>query len=129
MAFKEKRRWKFLGLPFTFTTYAIDEEYITINRGFLNRTEDVCYMYKVIDSRLESTFMERMFGLGTVICYTADVTNKELKMEHIRNAKMIKDYIVEQSERMRVKRRTLNTMNLNHNEFDEAEIMDHHDFD
>lgn len=46
MEFKEKKRWVFLGLPFTFTTYTITEEIVTIDEGFLNRKEDDCYMYK-----------------------------------------------------------------------------------
>ena len=43
MEFKEKKRWVFLGLPFTFTTYTINEEIVRIDEGFLNRKEDDCY--------------------------------------------------------------------------------------
>ena len=47
MEFKERKRWVFLGLPFTFTTYTIKEDLVTIDEGILNRkeylTEDYIY--------------------------------------------------------------------------------------
>ena len=35
-AYRERKRILFLGLPFTFTKYTIDEDVITIDTGFLN---------------------------------------------------------------------------------------------
>ena len=56
-----------------------------------------------------------MCGLGTIICYTGDVTDKVIKLEHIKNSKKINDYLLDQSEEMRRKRRTLNTLSLTQN--------------
>lgn len=112
MAYKEKKRWPFLGLPFTFTTYTVTEELITIDAGFLKRVENDCYLYKIIDVRLETSLLERIFGLGTVHCFSSDVTDPDLRLMHIKNAKEIKDYILRESEEQRLKRRTLNTQSL-----------------
>ena len=92
--FQEKKRWGFLGLPFTFTRYLIKDEMITVQEGFLNRKENDCYMYKVQDVELRTSLWERAFKLGTVVCYTGDTTNRELQLVHIRNAKQIKDFIL-----------------------------------
>lgn len=112
MEYQEKKRWLFLGLPFTFTKYTIGEEVITINSGLLNSRENDCYMYKVQDVELEVSLSERIFGLGTIVCYTGDTTHPKLYIEHIKNAKEIKNFILKESEEARRKRRTLNTLDI-----------------
>lgn len=112
MEYQEKKRWLFLGLPFTFTKYTIGEEVITINSGLLNSHENDCYMYKVQDVELEVSLSERIFGLGTIVCYTGDTTHPKLYIEHIKNAKEIKNFILKESEEARRKRRTLNTLDI-----------------
>ena len=116
--YMERKRWVFLGLPFTFTTYHVAENVITIDSGCFRKVENDCYMYKVQDVELVANFFERIAGLGTVICYTGDTTHPKLMLEHIKNAKTIKNYILEASENARMKRRTLNTLNIG------AEAMD-----
>ena len=112
MKFVERKRWVFLGLPFTFTVYTVKEDMITVQKGFLNRTENDCYMYKVQDVELQRSLGERIFGLGTVKCYTGDNTDTELYLTQIRNSKEIKDFILEVSETARQKRRTLNMLDI-----------------
>lgn len=112
MEYQERKRWLFLGLPFTFTKYTIGEDVITINAGLLRTRENDCYMYKVQDVELETSLMERICGLGTIVCYTGDTTHPKLLIEHIKHAKEIKDYILKESEEARRKRRTLNTLDI-----------------
>ncbi len=92
MNYKEKKRSMFFGLPWTFTSYTITDEIITVDAGLLNKQENDCYMYKVQDVKLTATLPERIFGLGTIICYTGDVTDKELRLSHIKHAKEIKNF-------------------------------------
>ena len=110
--FVEKKRWLFLGLPFTFTRYVIKEDMITVDTGVFTKVENDCYMYKVQDVKLTATLLERMFGLGTVICYTGDVTTPELRLTHIKHSREVKNYILKASEIARMKRRTLNTLDI-----------------
>ena len=110
--YKERKRLLFFGLPWTFTKYTLTDDMLTIQEGLLKTEENDCYMYKIQDVKLVTTLMERMFGLGTVICYTGDVTNPEIHLEHIKHAKEIKNYILKASEAARIKRRTLNTVDI-----------------
>lgn len=110
--FVEKKRTKFLGLPWCFTTYSITEEKVNIKRGFLTVVEDEAYMYKIQDVRLKKTPFERMFKLGTIVCFTGDNTHPELRIEQIKNATQIKDFILRASEEARLKRRTIHTMDI-----------------
>ena len=112
MAFVEKKRWTFLGLPLTFTKYTITEEQITINSGLFTRIENDCYMYKIQDTVLSVSLIQRIFGIATIICKTSDVTHGQLVLKNIKNAKTIKDFIVACSEEQRMKRRTINTLNI-----------------
>lgn len=110
--FIERKRWLFLGLPFTFTKYTIKEDMITVQTGLLKTVENDCYMYKVQDVAHTATLMEKIFKLGTVVCYTGDTTHPQLTLEHIRNSKAIKEFILKESEEARLKRRTVNMLDI-----------------
>lgn len=124
MQFVERKRWVFLGLPFTFTKYTVKDDLITIDLGFINKTEDDCYMYKVQDVRLKTSFWERVVRIGTVVCYTGDTTDKILELKHIKNARAVKDFILDASEKARMKRRTLNTLNIGADDMDDMDPAD-----
>lgn len=121
MGFIEKKRTKLFALPICFTTYTITDDKITICSGFLNITEDDAYMYKIQDVRLKKSFWERIFRIGTVICYTGDTTHPELILTHIKHAAEIKDYIMTASEEARRKRRTMHTLDIDVAELDDME--------
>lgn len=110
--FVEKKRWLFLGLPFTFTKYVIKEDMITVDTGVFTKVENDCYMYKVQDVEHTASIWERMVGLGTIVCYTGDTTHPKLLIEHIRNSKAIKEFILKESEEARLKRRTVNMLDI-----------------
>ena len=112
MEYHERKRWLFFGLPFTFTKYHIREDMITINTGLFKTTEDDCYMYKVQDVKLTRTLGEKMVGVGTIICYTGDSTDPQLVLKHIKKSKEIKEFILQASEQARLKRRTVNMLDI-----------------
>lgn len=121
--FVERKRWLFLGLPFTFTKYIVKEDMITIEAGFLKKVENDCYMYKVQDVEHTASLLERIFGMGTVVCYTGDTTHPRLVLEHIRNSRALKDFILKQSEEARMKRRTVNMLDIGSGDGDEGEML------
>lgn len=110
--FLERKRWLFLGLPFTFTKYIIKDDMLTMDQGFLRKVENDCYMYKIQDVEHTASLMERIFGLGSITCFTGDTTHPKLELTHIKHSKDIKNYILEASEAARIKRRTLNTLDI-----------------
>ena len=110
--FVEKKRTALFALPIYFTTYTITEDMLNVKEGFLKITENDCYMYKIQDVKLNTSLIERILGLATVICYTGDVTHSEIRLVHIKHAKEIKAYLLKTSEEARLKRRTINTVDI-----------------
>lgn len=112
LVYEERKRWLFFGLPFTFTKYMIKDDMLTVNQGFFKKVENDCYMYKIQDVEHTASLAERIFGLGSVTCYTGDTTHPKLILIHIKHSKEIKNYILEASEAARIRRRTLNTLDI-----------------
>lgn len=116
--FRERKRWLFFGLPFTFTVYTVGEDMITVLEGFLNKKENDCYMYKVQDVELLESLPQRIFGLGTVRCFTGDTTSPTLLIQNVKNARSVKNFILEASEKARRRRRTMNMLDIGAEETD-----------
>ena len=85
---------------------ALIEELLKVPAGMI--TEET----KIQDVEHTASLAERMFGLGTINCFTGDTTHPQLKLIHIKNSKAIKNFILEASEQARMKRRTLNTLDI-----------------
>ncbi|MBQ8233459.1 MAG: PH domain-containing protein [Lachnospiraceae bacterium] len=119
MGYVERKRWLFFGLPFTFTKYFIKEDMITVDSDLLKTVENDCYMYKVQDVELTATLVQKMFGLGTVVCHTGDTTHPKLVLEHIKHAREIKEFILRESEEARLKRRTVNMLDIGSDALDD----------
>lgn len=124
MEFVERKRWLFFGLPFTFTKYTIKEDMITVAEGLLKTVENDCYMYKVQDVTHSATLAEKIFGLGTVTCYTGDTTHPQLVLQHIKNSRTVKDFILKESEEARLKRRTVNMLDIGSVDIDDMDDAD-----
>lgn len=122
--FKERKRWLFFGLPFTFTKYTIKEDMITITSGLIRTVENDCYMYKVQDVEHSANIFEKMFKLGTITCFTGDSTHPTLQLVHIKNSKPIKEFLLRQSEEARIKRRTVNMLDIGSGDMADVDEVD-----
>ena len=120
--FRERKRWLFFGLPFTFTVYTVGEDMITVSEGFLNKKENDCYMYKVQHVELLESLPQRIFGLGTVRCFTGDTTSPTLLIQNVKNARSVKNFILEASEKARRRRRTMNMLDIGAEETDAEDV-------
>lgn len=112
MEYKERKRSLFFGLPLSFTTYTITENKINIKKGLFRTVEDDTLLYKVQDVKLVRGILERIFKLGTVICYSSDITDAKLMITHIKNSSEVKEFILQTSESERRKIRAVHTVGL-----------------
>ena len=124
MGYVERKRIVFFALPFSFTVYYVGEDVLTIKSGFLKTVENDCYMYKIQDVQHEAGLFERIFGLGTIICYTGDTTHPKLLLQHIRHSREVKNFILKASEEARLRRRTVNMLDIGSGEMDDIDEID-----
>ena len=101
----EDRKRIFFGLPWSFTRYYLTEEKLLVDTGFFNRTEDEVRLYRILDITLKRSLWERLFGLGTIHCCTADKSMGEFDIMHIKNPKLVKNMLSEMVEEERRVRR------------------------
>ena len=98
-----KRIW--CGLPWTFTVYSYDEERFFQKTGFLNQREDEVRLYRILDISLTRSFIQRIFGLGTIRVESSDKTLKDFEIKNIKNSAEVKEELSELVEEQREKKR------------------------
>ncbi|MBR6642721.1 MAG: PH domain-containing protein [Lachnospiraceae bacterium] len=98
-----KRIW--CGLPWTFTVYSFDEDRIFVDTGLFNKRQDEIRMYRVLDITLTRSFLQRMFGMGSIQLKTSDKTMGDFEIKNIKKSKDIKMQLSDLIEACREKKR------------------------
>ena len=98
-------RKRILGMPITFTRYALSADRLFLKRGFLNVTQDEIVLYRVRDLRISINLWQRIFGVGTVRVVSTDKSIPELVLKNIKHPNDVKELIHENVEKMKIERR------------------------
>lgn len=118
----DKKR-TFLGLPLSFTKYALNEERLFIETGFLNKVEDEVRLYRIMDVSLRRSFWQRIFRVGTIHCCSADKTMGDFDILSIKKPKDVKEQLSQLIEEQRMAKKVTNREFMEHS-FDDANDMD-----
>ena len=102
----ERKRWSFLGLPFTFTKYVLQSNKLVVDSGLFTTVEDDILLYRVMDVSLRRTLFQKMFGLGTIQVISSDKTSSNLEIRNIKHYREFKDALTERVDRERLRMRT-----------------------
>lgn len=108
----DKKRSLFFGLPLSFTKYICTDEKFIVEAGMLATREDEIRLYRILDLTLERSFMQRIFGLGTIRCDTMDKSMPKLEIKNIRKSRDVKEMISDAVEKERVKKRVSSRENM-----------------
>ena len=98
-------RKRILGLPISFTRYALREDRLFLKRGVINVKQDEIVLYRVRDLRVSVSLWQRLFGVGTVTVISTDKSIPELVIKNIRQPNEVKELIHEYVEKMKIARR------------------------
>ena len=100
-----KDRKRFLGMPLSFTRYAMSEDRLFTSVGFFNIKDDEILLYRVRDIDTQRSLWQRMCGVGTVTVVSSDKTMPMLVMKNIKDPIGVKELLHKQVEEMKIRRR------------------------
>ena len=89
-------RKRILGMPISFTRYALSEDRLFLRRGLLNVRHDEIVLYRVRDLRVSVSLWQRIFGVGSVTVVSTDKSIPELTLKNIRQPQTAVDEAVSQ---------------------------------
>ena len=94
-----------LGMPLSFTRYAMSEDRLFTSVGFLNIKDDEILLYRVRDIDTSRNLWQRLFGVGTVTVMSSDKTMPTVVLKNIKNPVAVKEMIHSMVEECKLKRR------------------------
>lgn len=119
---KDRKRI-FFGLPWTFTKYSLSEDRLFISTGFFSVKEDEVRLYRIMDVSLERKLWQRMCGLGTIKCCSADKTMGDFEIKNIKKSREVKEMLSNMVEDERTKKKVSSREFMDH----ESDEFDDHD--
>ena len=119
-------RKRFMGMPLSFTRYALSEDRLFLSVGLFSVRDDEMLLYRVRDITTRRSLWQRMFGVGSVSIVSSDKTQPTLVLKNIKNPLTVKETIHQQVEQMKLKRR-MRVGEIMTSEFDDDDMMDDND--
>lgn len=96
---------RILGIPMTFTYYALSDDRIFVETGLFNIQDDEALLYRIRDISMSRTLFQRMLGLGTIKIASSDLSLPVIVLKNIRYPEEVKEIIHENVERAKIERR------------------------
>lgn len=118
------RKRTIFGLPLSFTVYTLTEEKLLVESGFFSKKEEEVRLYRIMDLTLLRPLGQRIFGVGTIHCCTADKTTPEFDILKVKKAKEVKELISDMVEKERMAKRITGREYMSdddHDDFDHEE--------
>ena len=73
------------------TRYVLTDQRLKIVRGVFNRTIEDIELYRIKETRLTQTFLQRLVKLGDVALGTSDVSSPTLRLASLPDAESVRD--------------------------------------
>ena len=105
---RKERKRNALGLPWTFTKYALTDDRLFITSGLLKTVEDEVRLYRIMDLSLSQTLSQKIFGIGTILVSSADKSMRDFEIKNIKKPRDVKEQLSKLVEENRDKKRVTN---------------------
>ncbi len=104
IVWKDRKRPIF-GLPLSFTRYELTDEKLYVHTGLFRTNEEEVRLYRILDLSLRRSFWDRICGVGTIHCCTADKSTPELDIKHVKYCRDVKEKLSDMVEKQRMEKR------------------------
>lgn len=98
-------RKRHLGLPLSFTRYAVSEDRLFQSIGFLSIKDEEVLLYRIRDLSVSRTLWQRIFGVGSITVTSSDKSQPSLLLKNVKNPMAVKELIHNQVEEMKIRRK------------------------
>ena len=116
-----------LGMPLSFTRYALSDDRLFLETGLLNTRCEEILLYRVRDISLKISLGQRIFGVGTVTIQSSDQSCPVLELKNIKNPRETKETIHQAVEEMKIRRRMRVGEVLSDDHYHDDDDCDHDD--
>ena len=96
---QRKRLW--CRLPWTFTIYSFSDKRFFVESGMLSKKYLELRFYRVLDISMEKSFLQRIFGLGSIFLLSNDQDTPTLEIKNITNVEEVKERLSDIIEKAR----------------------------
>lgn len=100
-----KDRKRHLGLPLSFTRYALSEDRLFLSVGFFSIKDEEILLYRIRDISTSRSLWQRMFGVGSITVVSSDKTAPTLLLKNVKNPLDVKELLHRQVEEVKIRRR------------------------
>lgn len=105
MEYLWKDRKRHLGLPLSFTRYALSEDRLFLSVGFFSIKDEEILLYRIRDISTSRSLWQRMFGVGSITVVSSDKTAPTLLLKNVKNPLDVKEMLHQQVEKVKIQRR------------------------
>ena len=105
MEYLWKDRKRHLGLPLSFTRYALSEDRLFLSVGFFSIKDEEILLYRIRDISTSRSLWQRIVGVGTITVVSSDKTAPTLLLKNVKNPLDVKELLHRQVEEVKIRRR------------------------
>lgn len=100
---KDRRRR--MGLPLSFTRYALSEDRLFLSKGLLSVSDDELLLYRIRDITTKRSLWQRLCGVGTITILSSDKSTSTLVLKNVKKPMMVKELLHQHVEEAKIRRR------------------------
>ena len=100
-----KDRKRYMGMPLSFTRYALSDDRLFLSVGFFSVRDEEILLYRIRDISSKRSLWQRIFGVGTVTVTSSDNTTPQVVLKNIKFPLDFKELLHKNVEESKMKRR------------------------